>query len=1144
MEVSGTHASGSLGRSILLAVTRLALLGGILLGRLESLSAQSATTGAIRARVLDALGHPIRAAEVEIVDAARGLRITLQTDAKGELLAPSLPPAEYHLDITSPGFQPAHISKVLVELGEIARVQTTLPRFVVETSVFVTAEPSSDVDDPPSSTETVISSPELRHLPVDGRRWQSFALLTPQANEGSTSDDVGLLSFRGLAPTQNSSRIDGGDDDQSFNAAPHGSGTDSGPETEEESASEGRSAGESSGRDFSSGSGGGRRPGAEFTFSQAAVQEFRVQGQSYSALYGHAAGGVVTTVSKSGTSTLHGSAFYLVRESAWAATNPFSIVTHYSQGVTTSGVVKPDDRRQQFGGTVGGPLLPKRLSGRLYYFYAFDAQRRSFPGVSSPENPAFYTLTATQHALLGNRGVTSAKIDAALTYLDSLTGTVSRRADQTVNFLKIDGPLNARNHLGAQYNRSRFSSPAGLRSDPVVNRGIRSFGSQNILTDSILTRWLYSRDTVFSNELRLQYSHDLHSEQPQVPLAQEPTIAPDGLSPEIAIGPQGFNFGTPASIGRRAAPDEHRFQVNEIATLVHGRHLLQAGFDYSFVRDFTDSLTNASGTYHYDSGTTNGRAGGLADWITDFTFNVNTYPNGGCPSIHSTIHDFCFRSFSQTFGRQTAIFSTQEFAGFLQDRWRLSEILSLSVGLRYEYELLPIPQRPNGAVDGIFSARGATGVFPEDRNNFGPRIAAAWQPFGQRRGTIRVAYGLYVGRLPGATIRSALVDTGLATSTTRVRILSTTVTGCPQVANQGFGYPCDFTAAPPSGISATTSITVFDRRFRLPVVQQGAFSLERELGHVATMSASYLINLDHQLPNSVDINIAPSVETRTFRIQGGKSTIGVRDGDVFTLPVYTQRVNNSFGPVTAITSNANATYNAMILEARHRSQNSLTFRASWTWSKSIDFGQSSSSVPRTSGQLDPFQIRYDKALSDHNFPHKIVASATWEPKASVSSAFLQHLAAGWLIAPVFSQISGRPYSYNIFGGTRLVGGHESINGSGGSLYLPTVGRNTLRLPHTTNLDFRLSRDLPLSETVHLQAFVEAFNLINHVNYTATTERAFLVGAPANGATPLIYQDAAAIASEGLNSRPFGTLTSSSAQSSKERHLQLGLRVDF
>ena len=1092
----------------------------LLLG--ASALAQSPTTGAIAGH----LPNPNAGFTLSSSTQTRQLR----TDAQGNIFVVSLPPAEYTLDLHSGGGEPLHLTHIVVEVGSTTHIASE--------AVTVSAEPE-DLDAPPASISTVISSAEIAHLPIDGRRWQSFALLTPQASPGSGEEDTALLSFRGLAPTQNSSRIDGADDDQSFNAAPHGSGTDAGPETEDESESEARSPGS-----FSSGAGSGRRPGAAYTFSQGAVQEFRVTGQNGSSLSGHAAGGIITTVSRSGTETLHGSLFYLIRASAFAATNPFSIVTHYTAGSVTTALVKPADQRQQFGATIGGPLLPSRLPRKLFYFYAIDAQRRSFPAISSPENPAFYALTTTQRALLEYRGVTAPQIDAALTYIDSLTGTVPRRADQTVNFLKLDADLTPRNHLSLQGNLSRFSSPAGIRSAPVVNRGTRSFGTQNIAVDSVLLRWLYTRGASFSNELRLHGNHDLHSEQAQTPLPQEPAIANGGLAPEIAIGPQGFYFGTPASLGRHAAPDEHRLELNEIATVARGHHLLQAGVDWSHVHDQTDSLTNTAGTFHYDSGLTNLHAGGLVDWITDATFNVNANPNGGCPSIRATIHDFCFLSFSQTFGAQSSDFSTEEFAAFLQDRWRPSDRLALTLGLRYEYELLPIPQQPNPAVDAVFSTRGATSIFPEDRNNLGPRAALAWQPFGEHRGTLRVAYGLYFGRLPGATVRSALTDTGLATSSTRIRILPTTVTNCPQVQNQGFGYPCTFTSAPPSGVVSTTSITVFDRRFRTPAIQQGSLSVERDLGHLATVSASYLVNLSRQLPNSVDINIAPSTGTRLFQLHGGTGAMGVQDGEIFILPLYTARLSPSFGPVTAITSNANATYNALVVEARHRSRNGLEFRASFTWSKTIDFGENTGSVPRTNSQLDPFDIRYDKSLSALNLPHKIVASAIWQPTPALASHTLQHLAAGWLVAPILTETSGRPYTFNIFGGTRLSGGHESINGSGGDVYLPTVGRNTLRLPDTFNVDLRLSRDLPLTEKLHLHAIAEAFNLTNHVNYSSTTERAFLVGAAANGVTPLTFQDATTVAAEGLSARPFAAYTASSAQQSRERQLQFGLNLSF
>jgi hypothetical protein len=140
--------------------------------------------------------------------------------------------------------------------------------------------------------------------------------------------------------------------------------------------------------------GGGWRAagGIAYAFSQAAVREFRVQGQgdaaAYgSALYGHGVGGVVTTVSRSGGTTLHGMAFYTVRDSAWAAANPFSVASTYANGVVTSGVVKPEDLRQQFGGSVGGPVLERRprigtdgtaQRRRLFFFYAFDAHGGTF----------------------------------------------------------------------------------------------------------------------------------------------------------------------------------------------------------------------------------------------------------------------------------------------------------------------------------------------------------------------------------------------------------------------------------------------------------------------------------------------------------------------------------------------------------------------------------------------------------------------------------------------------------------------------------------------------------------------------------------------------------------------------------------------
>jgi len=532
------------------------------------------------------------------------------------------------------------------------------------------------------------------------------------------------------------------------------------------------------------------------------------------------------------------------------------------------------------------------------------------------------------------------------------------------------------------------------------------------------------------------------------------------------------------------------------------------------------------------------------DWITDYTFNVNAYPNGGCPTIGSQPHYFCFTSFTQSFGQAAVSFDTEEWAGYIEDHWRVRPGLTVDAGVRYEYELLPLPQRPNGALDAVFGERGATSVFPEDRNNFGPRVGVAWEPLGTGRGVVRVGYGLFYGRLPGATVRSALVDTALPSSATHVRITPKTITGCPQVADQGFGYPCAYLTAPPAAVATTTSATVFDRRFRLPAVQQGSVAVERSVGAGVVGSATYLLNLDRQLPNSVDMNIAPASAVETFQIEGGASVPGVRDKETFTLPVYTQRVDASYGPVTDVVSNANASYNALVLEARRRSADGLGFRVSWTWSKAIDFGQNAGATPRTNGQLDPFDPRYDKGLSRLNYPHKLVVSAVWEPRVRAGRRWLREAANGWVVAPLFTERSGRPYSFNIYGGSRLAGGGLSVNGSGGAVYLPTVGRNTLRLPDAANLNLRVSRTLRVTEKVRVKGLVEVFNVANRVNYSGIMQRAFLVGAASGGVTPLLFQDAATVAAEGLNVRPFGTFTEAATSLARERRVQLGVRVEF
>jgi hypothetical protein len=1114
---------------------------------IDSSRAQSAADGAIAGHLLNESGSPMAFSLLLAIDPETGLVQKASTGGHGEFIIPRLPPGEYVLAVADSSVELPLPGLFAVHLGEVTE-----------------AEPRMIAGYTPRDLPTAESA-ELAALPVQDGGWNSLATTVPSVNPGlGNSVDRGEFTPYGVGSGQSTIRSDGASADDSFSGAPTGSGVAEDPEAGSDEPTDPAAGPGAGGRSLVR---EGRRAGSSYSFAQSAVREFRVHAQSDaaeygSALYGHGAAAIVTSVSRSGGTRLHGMVLANIRDAGWTGANPFDISSTYNDGVITTTRVKPHDAQQQFAGRISGPFVTRssgdNVASRISYLFAFERQLRDFPAISSPSSPQFYQLTAIQSGLLANRGVSASSTRAALNYLSSLTGPVPGRATQTIQFARLDWLRTAGARAVLEYNRVRWDNPRGTHSADVLNRGVASLGSsQGSIDDAVMRVFVFPTSRI-TNELRLQYGHELQYEAPQKPLPQEPAIGPGGFAPQVSIEPDGFLFGTPAALGRNAYPDERRLEATDVLAWTHGGHLIQLGGDFSELRDFTDSLSNPEGSFTYDSGTTGGHAGGLVDWITDFTFGVNSYPNGGCPSIFAARHDFCFRSFSQSFGAQNVTWHTGQWSVFFEDDWRVNRLLTVHLGARYERETLPAPQHPNRLLDAAFGRFATTSSFPEDGNNYGPRVGLAWQPLGAGRGTIRMGYGLYFGKVPGATIRAALLQTALPTSTTRIRITPTTETVCPQNPQVGFGYPCSFAAAPAGvTVAQSTSAMVFSRRFSLPAVQQGTLSLEHSVGWGVLGSASYVMNLDRQLPGSTDINIAPSAALGAFQLQGGTGQAGARDGETFYVPMYTGRISPSFGPVTEILSNANATYNAITLEAQRGlggraglggTGRGLEFRLAWTWSKALDFAPQSGATPRANGQFDPFTNRYDKSISALNFPHRIVATAVWSPR-TVESAWARALLRDFSIAGIFTEMSGRGYSYTVFGGTRLSGGHESINGSGGSTVLPTMGRNTLRLPDTANLDLRVSRSFRMGSRFRIHTFADGFNLANRINYSGVTQRAYIAGVPGTGGapagfTPLVFQDANTIAVEGLNTLPFGTLTDAGTDQAPQRRIQIGLRIEF
>jgi hypothetical protein len=1084
--------------------------------------AQQDTTGSLGGVVRDSTGAAIAAASVDVTNPT-GRTQHSSSDRLGEFFFGSLPAGAYRVDVRADGFRALYIERADVALGHTLRLDALLTLAGVTQTVNATSADDLPGFDSPVNAD--LSPSELQALPLDGRRFQSLAQLTPlvsaedappAANDTGTtaapadSDNI-RLSFRGIDPVQNRYALDGLDLTRAFDGEPRG------------------------GRVL------------PFTVPQEAVQEFQVRAVGAGSPLGRDAGGSVNTVTRRGESAIHGSAFFLLRNSAVSAANPFAISTRYNGGSPVTGQIKPRDQREQFGGSVGGPLLSRSKAAQPAQFYGFvglEAQRRSFPAVSSPSDPGFYSLSAVQTALLANRGVSTTATARALMFLDSLTGSVSRHADELALLPRLDWQPTTRTTVTAEWAHVRFRSPAGQRSEPVVARGRSSLGDVSTHTDSGLLRATVALSARSLAEVRAGYSRDATFAETPAPLAAEPHTGPGGTAPQVSIA-GAFTFGNAAALGARRLPDERRTEAAAQVRFSGNSHTITLGADVTGIDERIGSREATNGAYDYTSGVTNGRAGGLVDFITDYTFSATSYPNGGCPSIFAAIHLFCFRSFTQTFGSVPETrFHTAALSVFASDGWRVTPNLRIDAGVRYEYLRMPPAQHPNPVLDAAFGPFATTSTLPSDTNNLAPHLGMAYAP--AKRTVVRLGYGFHFGTVPGRTLQRLLEDTARPGSQVQLRLSTRTILD-PSCASAGtnFGYPATFTCSPFGPLAQAGAATVAARGFQLPAVQTGELSVTQQFAVRTTVSASYVIALSRQLPNTTDLNIAPTTATVAFRVVRNGGETGARGGEVFHVPLYTARRSAAFGPVTALLSNGSGTYHALALQVQHRTSRSLTARGSWTYSRALDNLRNSGASPDENAQFDPLEPLYDRAASNFDHTHRVVGSAVWQPRVEGTVHAIRATLNGWSVSPVIVFQSGRPYSYNITGGTSLPGGRETLNGSGGATYLPSVGRNTLRLPWSQNIDLRIARTLGQRDHLRIRLTAEAFNLLNHVNVTAVQQRAFLVGtAGADSVVPLIFQDAVTLAAEGLASRPFGTPTSSSDSPARERRLQFGLRLDW
>lgn len=767
--------------------------------------AQSAVTGAVGGAATDPNNAAVANANVTLRSMDTNKMETATTDSEGRFRFTNLQPGTYAITISATGFAEYKLEYLVVEVGRLSNVDAMLRVGAAAAAVDIIASAAVNLESKEFTTN--INQTAINGLPINGRRWSDFALLTP----GSTPDGTfGLISFRGVSGLLNNNTVDGGDNNQAFFSEERG------------------------------------RTRIGYSISQSAIREFQVNTSNYSAEYGRSAGGVTNAVTKSGTNNLHGDAFYYQRNNEWGARAPLAFQSLLVNGVASPVGIKPEDVRHQFGGTLGGPIK----KDKLFFFFSYDQQKRNFPGLGVFSNPNYLNLV--NRAGLQSRGLSDPQIDDTLAFLNSLTGQVPRRGDQLLLLPKIDWQINSNHAFTINYNRLRWDSPAGIQTQPVNQRGRASFGDDFVKIDWGTARLTSTLTSTIVNEFRVQIARDFEFQVSQKPLPGEPTTAINGSAPDVFLT-NGLEFGKPTFLERSKFPDERRQQFTDTMTVSVGANTLKFGMDINHVKDDLGNLRNESGAYSFNN---------INDFIIDYV-NWKTPLPATVPCVNSarTVGKCYTSNYLQGFGPLGAEFTTTDYNFFVQYDWKFLPRVTLNLGVRYEYQQLPEPQIPNASTAAIPNIGGtlneATSFMPSDKNNFGPRVGFAIDLFGDGKTALRGGYGLYYGRIINSTISNALVNTGNPAGQNQVSLAPASATAPI--------FPNVLTSAP----AGAGSIQFFARDFGNPMIHQIDLIFERELWRNLTVSASYLGSIGRGLPTFFDRNLSAPNSSQTFPIVGG-----------------------------------------------------------------------------------------------------------------------------------------------------------------------------------------------------------------------------------------------------------------------------------